>query len=491
MRKSSARQTAELPTLETIKREQARRHLGAFLELDAGGKWVKSRYLDHLTDALERVEAAVCEGRGARIIICLPPRHTKSEIFSKKGPAWILGRNPDWEIILTSYDADLALDHSRIARDTFAEWGQALWDVRLAKDSKAVNQWHILGHRGGMKAAGVGGSITGHGAHIAIVDDPFKNWEEASSPTIREKVWNWYKTTLRTRLAPGGAIILVTTRWHEDDLVGKVLKDAKAEGEQWEVISLPAEAEENDPIGRQPGEWLCPERFRPEEYLSLKRTLGSHLWAALYQQRPSPEEGGIIKRGWWKYYKQAPAKFDEVIQSWDCAFKDLSTSDYVVGQVWGRKAADKFLLDQVRAKMDFPVTIAAVRSLSAKWPTARAKLVEDKANGPAVIATLKREIPGLIAVEPEGGKVVRARAVSPDIEAGNVYLPDPSIAPWIHDFVEECSAFPNAAHDDQVDAMTQALNRLQNDFEVETDHIDLWGRDDGPGNSIYPRSGRD
>jgi len=169
-----------------------------------------------------------------------------------------------------------------------------------------------------------------------------------------------------------------------------------------------------------------------------------------------------LKRNWWQYYRQTPDRFDEVIQSWDMAFKDTKTADFVVGQVWGRKGADKYLLDQVRDRMDFPATVQAVRSLSAKWPQARNKLVEDKANGPAVIATLKNEIPGLIAVNPEGGKVVRAQAASPDIEAGNVYLPDPSVAPWVHDFIEECAAFPNGANDDQVDAMTQALIRFAN-----------------------------
>lgn len=434
-----------------------KQHIGLvnFLEEDGRGFWQRAPHLELLCEKLERV----ARGEILRLIVNLPPRHGKSEIVSKKFPAWYLGNYPDKEVITSSYSADLAYDFSRIARNTLRD-NVGLFGVEIAKDSAAVGRWGLEKHRGGLAAAGVGGPITGRGAHVALIDDPFKNWEEAASKTIRDKVWEWYRSTLRTRLAPGGAIVLVMTRWHEDDLAGRLLEEAQADGEQWEVISLPAQAEDHDILGRQPGEWLWPERFPPHEYEKTKKAVGSKLWAALFQQRPSPEEGGLLKRGWWKFCRQAPAKFDEVIQSWDCTFKDASTSDYVVGQVWGRVAADKYLLDQVRARMDLPATLTAIRTLTAKWPQANAKLIEDKANGPAVIQMLQREIPGLIAVNPEGGKVVRAAAVSPDIEAGNVYLPDPSIAPWVHDFIEECAAFPNGANDDQVDACTQALTRF-------------------------------
>ena len=390
-------------------------------------------------------------------MVFMPPRHGKSQVVSKKFPAWYLGRNPNNEIIITSYAADLAYDFSRMARNTLRDWGH-LWDVQLAADSSAVGRWGINEHAGALMAAGVGGPITGRGAHVAIIDDPLKNWEDALSETIRQKVWDWYLTTLRTRLAPGGAIVLVMTRWHEDDLAGRLLAEASIGGEKWEVISLAAEAEKDDPLGRKPGEWLWPERYPPTEYEDTKTALGTQKWVALYQQRPSPPEGSIIKRQWWQYYREPPAKFDEIIQSWDCAFKDLSTSDFVVGQVWGRVGAEYYLLDQTRDRMDFPATLQAVRQLTSKWPRARAKLIEDKANGTAVIQVLKKEIPGIIAVEPQGGKEARASAVSPSIEAGNAYLPQN--APWVKDFVDECAAFPNGAHDDQVDAMSQALMRF-------------------------------
>lgn len=393
-------------------------------------------------------------------MVFMPPRHGKSEFISRYSTAWILGKFPDTRIILASYEADFAATWGRKARDLLEEHGPSLFGIRVSGKSSAANRWDIEGYEGGMVTAGVNGPITGKGADIGIIDDPVKNDQEAMSVTYQERTYEWYKSTFRTRLQKDGAIILIMTRWHENDLAGKLLAVQEEDGEKWEVVSLPAIAEEGDLLGRNPGQPLCPELFTKEALESIKKAVGSFWWASLYQQRPSPAEGGIFKRNWWQYYRQAPDRFDEIIQSWDMAFKDTKTSDFVVGQVWGRKGADKYLLDQVRDRLDFPATVQAVRNISAKWPQARAKLVEDKANGPAVIATLTNEIPGLIAVNPEGGKIVRAQAVSPDIEAGNVYLPDPSIAPWVHDFVEECAAFPNGANDDQVDAMTQALFRF-------------------------------
>lgn len=446
-----------LPSNKAVRAELARRRLVDFMEYDSRGAWRRARHLERLCHALESIE----RGEIDRLMVFMPPRHGKSEVCSKKFPAWYLGRNPGKEIILSSYAADLAYDFSRIARDTLRERGPELWGVKVSSDSSAVGRWGIEGKRGGCVAAGVGGPITGRGAHVGIIDDPFKNAEEAASQTIRDKVWEWYRSTFRTRLAPGGAIVLVMTRWHEDDLAGRLIAEMQAGGEQWVIIEMQAEAEEGDPLGRAIGETLWPEHGFDKAWAeATKVAVGSYFWQALYQQRPSAPEGEILKRGWWKFYKAIPADLQEVIQSWDMTFKDSDGSDFVVGGVWGRKGADKYLLDQVRGRMDFPTTLAAVKALTAKWPQARAKLVEDKANGPAVIAMLKREIPGLIPVEPQGSKMARVAAVSPEIEAGNVYLPDPSIAPWVNDFIEECAAFPNGKHDDQVDQMSQALLRF-------------------------------
>ncbi|KQU22392.1 hypothetical protein ASG61_23085 [Bacillus sp. Leaf75] len=458
--------------------ELARRSLEGFLLYDGRGMWKTAKHLKMLISELEKVERNVKEGKGDRLLIFMPPRHGKSEVSTKKFPAWVLMRNPTWEMIISSYSADLAFDFSKIARDTFKEHAQTLYNVNVSRESGAVGRWGIEGYRGGLAAAGVGGPLTGRGAHIAIIDDPFKNWQEADSLKIRENVDSWYRSTLRTRLAPGGAVILIMTRWHDDDLAGRLIKDMESDGEKWRVLSLPAIAEdEDDALGRKVGATLWPERFPEQEYHNTKKALGSRLWNAMYQQRPSPAGGNIFKRHWWKFYvpdeetrarlklpKEVavlPKMLDKQVQSWDCTFKDSSASDFVVGQVWGKRQANSYLLDQIRDRLNLPETMKAIRNMTAKWPNAKAKYVEDKANGPAVIQMLQDEISGLIPVNPEGGKEVRANAVSPEVESGNVYLPHPSYAPWVNELIDEATAFPNGKHDDMVDSLTQALVKLQ------------------------------
>lgn len=452
-----------LPNLKEIKKEKARRRLIDFTTYtypDFSANWHHER----LCDALDKMVS----GEIKRLMVFMPPRHGKSELGSRRLPAYILGKNPEAEIIATSYSADLANDMNRDVqkimdsdeyREVFPE--SQLPTRRDTGYSRKADMFEIVNHSGAYKSAGVEGGITGRGMDFGIIDDPFKNRKEAESKTTRDSVWNWYTSTFYTRLEKGASILIILTRWHEDDLAGRLLKLAEEdpEADQWTVINYPAVAEEpiheSDP--REIGEPLWEGKYDLEALKKIKIAVGSYEWSALYQQRPSPAEGNIVNRNWWQYYKKAPDRFDEVIQSWDCTFKESTDSDFVVGQVWGRIGADKYLLDQVRGRMDFPATIRAVRSLSAKWPAARAKLIEDKANGPAVIQSLKHEIAGLIPVNPEGGKVARAYAASPEIQAGNVYIPDPSIAPWIHDYVEEWAAFPNGTNDDTVDSTTQAI----------------------------------
>lgn len=422
----------------------------------SGGQY---RWARHIAYMSERIAHHIRRGDG-RLIIAIPPRHSKSETISHYTPVWALDQFPWMKVILCSYEASFARSWGRRVRNTIQEHQDKL-RVRIAEDSQAAEGWHTTAG-GGMSTAGAGGPITGKGADLLIVDDPFKNAEEADSATIRDKVWDWWQSTARTRVEPGGTIVVLHTRWHEDDLIGRLIQQAEAdpEADQWEVITFPAIAEDGDVLGRAPGEALWPWRWPVERLRKIAKAVGARWWNAQYMGRPAPVEGGILKRGWWRFYRRAPSGLNEMIQSWDMAFKDTRTSDYVVGQVWGRKGADRYLLDQVRARMDFPATLAALRTLSAKWPGAHLKLIEGKANGPAVIAAANREIPGLVEVEPQGSKVARASAASPYLEAGNVWLPDPTIAGWVHDFIEECAAFPNGAHDDQVDAMTQALIRF-------------------------------
>jgi predicted phage terminase large subunit-like protein len=255
------------------------------------------------------------------------------------------------------------------------------------------------------------------------------------------------------------------TRWHHDDLAGRILAAQEAGGDQWEVLHLPAVAEKDDPLDREPGAALWPEKYDRASLERTKVAVGSRVWSALYQGTPSNDESALLKREWWRFYGgptgiALPPFWDQALQSWDMTFKGGTQNDYVAGQVWARRGADCYLLARDKRRLDFPATLAAIRAMSAQYPDVHTKLVEDTANGPAVIATLEREIGGLVAVRPEGGKVARVNAVAGLVEAGNVWLPHPTIAPWVGDFIEECAAFPTGAHDDDVDAMSQALVRL-------------------------------
>lgn len=453
MRKAIARQA---------EKELCQRSYYDYVERVHRGQYQHFRHTKLICDALQ----TVADGQQRYVMIEMPPRHGKSMTVTETFPSFFIAKNPEKRVIIASYSDTLARKFGRRNRDKVMEYGPSFFGVQLSQDNAASNNWSLAGHRGGLLATGIGGSITGEGADVLIIDDPFKNAEEANSKTIRDKVWDEWESTLSTRLHKGASVIVIMTRWHEDDIIGRLLEQSPR---NWTRLRLPAIAEdEDDLLGRKPGEALCPELGFDEEWAKTKKKeVGSRTWAALFQQRPAPESGDIFDRKWWKYYKALPGHFQEVVQSWDCTFKDDKESDYVVGQVWGRLGADKYLIDQVRDRMNFPTTVQAIRAMAAKHPEANAKYIEDKANGSAVIQILTNEIPGIIAVTPDGGKVARASAISPDVEAGNVYLPDPGIAPWIGDFVEECTVFPNGAHDDQVDSMTQAINQMHKPKEYE------------------------
>jgi len=422
--------------------------------LEPSTPFVPGKHIDAIAADLERVFS----GEIQREVINIPPRFGKSLMVSVFFPCWVWTRAPETRWIFASYASTLSTKHS-VDRRTLIDspWYRQRWGhVFSLSSDQNVKAEFTNSRRGSMLATSIGGSAMGKGGDFIVVDDPH-NPTEAQSDVQRQAAIGFFRQTLSTRLddQKTGRIVIVMQRLHASDLAGELI----AEG-GWNVLRLPMEAETNDPLGRAEGAPLWPERVGVEEIATLKRALGSYGFSGQMQQRPSPAEGGMLKRGWWKEYAAIPDALDEVLLSWDLAFKETTGSDFVVGQAWGKKGGSFYLLDQVRDRMDFPATLKAIESLSAKWPAAVCKLVEDKANGPAVISTLKGKIPGLIAVEPRGSKEARASAVSPAIEAGNVYLPAPARWSGVHDFIEECAAFPKGANDDQVDAMTQALDRL-------------------------------
>lgn len=435
------------------------------------------------------VDAA--EGRSKRIAVAVPPRYGKSLLFSRWGPAWLFDRTPQANVILASYGDSLALENAMGVRDILVEHGDQL-RAQLRRDRRRMDRFKT-DQGGGLLAAGMNSSITGFGAGAGggvIVDDPFKGWQDAHSPHQRELIWNNYRSVLHSRLDdPEAFIIVVHTRWHTDDLTGRLVEAAENEmGEPFEVVVLPELAEQNDPLGREPGEPLEPERFDRDQILEKHRAAGAYLTSALYQGHPSPEEGTELLRQWWKL-GDPPERFDEWCTSWDMKLKEKESGDYVVGQVWGRVGSDYWVVDQVRGQWDQATTRVGMALLCVRWPMVERHLVENAGYGPEVMQQIRqpnptwrcddemagrlgivegerveveriihRGIGGVISVNAKGSKVVRARAVAPLLEAGNVHLAQSG--PWVPGFIDEASQFPDGEHDDQVDAWSQGLARL-------------------------------
>ena len=470
------------------------------------GKWKSAKHLRYICRKLDLVE----QGKIRRLILFLPPRHSKSQTTTETFPSYALGKKPDRRIITLSYSGTFAEKFGRLNRQKVEEFGDKIFGISLSHEQSSKTNWTLDGQTGGMISVGIGGSVTGEGADIAIVDDPIKNRQEAESETYRERVWSEWQDTIQTRLHPGAAVIVIMTPWHEDDFgqrlvreshailaemiiqaaeenfrqdiidlaenpdfiakmfelaphddfIQNIIDEAKENDVLWDIVRLPCIAEdEDDLLGRKPGEALWPEHGYDEKWAARKeKAVGPRTWSALYQQRPSPAEGNIIKRAWWKEYTVLPDKFDRVFQSWDLTFKDTKNSDFVVGQVWGQKGSALYLLDQVRDRMGLSKTIIAMINMHNKWPQTRAVLVEDKANGSGIIDLLKSKISGIIPITPTSSKEARCWEASVDVEAGNVFIPSKDLHPWVNGFIEEFAAFPNGKNDDQVDTATQAIN---------------------------------
>lgn len=429
-----------------------------------------------LSDAIKRtVEGAIAGTGTGRLIVSMPPRVGKSTMSSIMTPAWFLERYPDRQVILATHDSPLSTSFGRKVRDLIGRNAGAL-QARLAQGVAAASEWETtLG--GGMLSRGIGGSITGRGGHLFLIDDPIKDFRDAHSPAHRQAQWEWLLSTALTRLEPGAAVVVVATRWHEDDLIGRLLSpDWEGDPDEWEMLRLPALADEpDDPLGRAEGEPLTIASVDEtpgqavERWEKIRRSTSSYLWHGMYQQAPREPDGTILKRDWWRWYTvqggvyrvdgdDIPRDRLRISQSWDLAFTDKASSDFVVGQVWGQHGARRLLLDQVRARLDFPATKSAMRALHAKWPETGPTWVENKANGPALIAELRKEITGLLPHDPKDSKVQRVYAVQPQIESGSVWLPRGES--WVTEFIDEAAHFPTGKHDDQVDAMTQALIRM-------------------------------
>lgn len=450
---------------------------------------IENWHLDALADHL----AAVGEGQIRWLLINIGPGYAKSVIASVCFSAWMWARNPLVRILSATYAGSLTIrDNIRTRTLMESEWFQTTFVDTLPEHRRwkftKRNEDHLENDKMGFRLAlSVDGAATGMRGDGQILDD-LMNAKEAYSAAARLTARRFVFDTMSSRFNDmrRGWRVAIGQRLHHEDPYGAMLETG-----EYEHLCLPSEFEPerravtsigfSDPR-TEPGELLFKELFTREVIEKAKKDLGEYGFSGQHQQRPSPAGGGVWKKHWFKYWQPQGAALppvrvmmpDEKIvevaaihlpdlqeraQSWDLAFKRTNDTDYVVGQVWGRRGADRFLLDQVRERMNFSETVEAIRKLTRRHPGATAKLVEDKANGPAVISLLKQEIPGLIEVNPEGGKESRAQAVSPVIESGNVYLPHPQIATWVDAFIQECIEFPGSKHDDQVDGASQILTR--------------------------------
>lgn len=486
------------------------------LELDPGYRI--RPHIEYLANKIAEAVRDVENGKSRRLIVSMPPRAGKSTLTSLYTPLWILRRHPEWKIMMASYDSALTTAWARQQR-TLIEDRPDL-GVALQRDGGAGGKWSTL-EKGGMFATGVGGAMTGRGAKVMLIDDPIADFVSAHSPRIRDNLWNWWLSVAQTRLEPPSLVIVVMTRWHEDDFVGRLLsREYEGDPKEWEEIVLPAIADRElgdgssaDPLGRQKGQPLyspLPSLDRETEEEAVRRwekvkvDVGTYTFSAMYQQRPAPQKGAIFDAGWWRFWTTDPGRATEDgrikfldpgglvgaqwLDSWDTAFKASEDSSYVVAQRWAKQGPNRYLITQKRGRWSFTRTLKEVELWGDKNDHKNSpfgnfvhkSLIEEKANGAAIIDVLRDKLSGMKAINPRTSKEARARAITPEVESGHVYLPHP-LDPgneWVNDLLSELRNFPHDANDDQVDSLTQALEEFR---DPDQGGITVPGRAPAPG----------
>lgn len=386
-------------------------------------------------------------------MLFLPPRHGKTELTTIRYPVYRLEQDPRLRIIIGAYNHSLAARFSRRSRRIAGA------RLQLSEERTAAHDWETLAG-GGVRAVGVGSGVTGTGADLIVIDDPVKSREEAESPTYRERVWDWYTNDIYTRLEPGAAVILIMTRWHEDDLAGRILASPGAEA--WEVVSLPAEAEPGDPLGRPVGSALCPERYDARTLAEIRQVLGRD-YVALYQQRPQPRGGGMFRREWFEILPAAPAG-GRLVRYWDKAASTKKGSAYSAGALLLEKDRAYYVIDMIRGRwspLDRERIIKQAAELDRlKFGEVAIWIEQEPGSGglesaQATIANLAGY--NIRAERPTGDKETRAGPLAAQAEAKNVRL---IAGPWNHAFLEELAAFPSGVYKDQVDAAAGAFSKL-------------------------------
>lgn len=443
--------------LQVDKRERCKLNFMPFVR-QMWSAFIPGKHHTIMAEAFERV----ARGELKRLIINMPPRHTKSEFASYLFPSWFLGLYPEKKIIQTAHTAELAVGFGRKVRNLVntPEY-QEIFPTKLSADSKAAGRWNT--HKGGdYFAIGVGGAVTGKGADVLIIDDPHSEQEAMQgNPQVYERVFEWYNSGPRQRLQPGGSIVIVMTRWSKKDLTGQILSTAaKKELDEWEVIELPALLPSSKP--------LWPEFWKQEELEAIKAELPVGKWEAQYQQNPTSEEGAIIKRDMWEIWEgeRAP-ECDYIIQSWDTAFEKNNRSDYSACTTWGVfyrevdgiEVANIIVLDAYKERLEFPELKKQAYDMWKEW-SPDTLIVEKKAAGAPLIYELRRMGIPISEYTPSKGsdKIARVNAISDLFASGMVWRPEKK---WADELVEEMASFPNGDHDDLVDSTSQALLRFR------------------------------
>ena len=466
-----AEQVALLDALEveTLRRGDPLASPAAFALAHSEGRWEAYRHARLISDELV---AGIERNEWDLLILTSPPRHGKSELTSRWTPAWAIVKH-GMRVGLATYEADFAATHGRATRDILTHV-RDIYDVRVRSDTRSASRWDIEKSTAGMWTAGVGGPITGKGGQLLIVDDPVKNAEEAASPIVREKVWDWWTSTFLTRREPGAKVIVIMTRWHEDDLVGRLLKQT-GQTMRTKVVNLPAIAEENDMLGRQPGEALCPPRYDTSALAMIRESVGSRVWASLYQQRPQQQGGGVFQRRFFHHWRKEGEVYilDDgherhlvhesdlrTFVTFDPAFTRGKRSDYTALGVWGatpHQPAHLILLDGHRVRVESTEHAPLVESVWRKWKpmwvgiestTASLSLLSEAQRRGVVVRPLK----------PDRSKGARAETAAAIYEAGRVW--HPTDAEWLDVWEDELLSFPVAAHDDVVDVTSYATIEL-------------------------------
>ena len=452
-----------------LHKEACRASLASFAYRMSRQRWTPYPHLAYLAN---RIQPQVARG-GARIIVNVPPQHGKTELLSTWLPAWLLCWNPSYRVGVGSYIQDIAARNSMAVRDLVRSDPEGM-GFKLHPSKQRGKDWELVHpggpayRNGGMVAVGVDGSLTGLGLDLMVIDDPYKNWDQVTSQAYREKIRHWYDKTVVPRLQKGGSIILVMTRWDESDLTGWLLGERG--GDKWDHIVLPCLAPEDrsDPLGRQAGQALCEDLHPRSEMEALRNPdggIGTVAFDTMFQQAPTSEGIGVFKRDWFRERWDTVPSQDvldtwDLIESWDFSLGSTKASaSRVHGAIYGHEVGTPrvHLLDEVCRHMRFTEMVTAVATLSAKWPTAYKKIVENKASGPDVVDHLKLEIDGLELVDPgKMDKITRAKLSTPRVEAGNLIIPNESVFPWAKSFLDELCGFPLGQHDDRVDTWSQA-----------------------------------